>query len=418
MGRSVLEPVQMLLPEAAQQLLTLFIHMFVVFILTSALMEVAYIRHRWRVFVLASKLAGLFGILLFLSWPHAVFFVFGPPAFANGFCDPWCHYQSIRRNPMKRPFKLVVVAGKLLHHSGAILLCAEMFRPSAEGHTLLSLPVPIVVSVLIELYHWAEQSMVLLRMAPRWLSLVTPAVVFLQAASLVATILWVDDPRMTLSMAYLVPTAIGTLICGMAMAFGVQGSTFEVVADAAAFGSLAKSQTACSAAEDLKQMAQPISRAQLLYLVRALADDADAASTPAEGLKRRAVCKAQPREDVSEPLTHEGESQDFRPTSSIARTMFRARPLTREDVSEYLCPAGVRRGGEKVSDGAASDGWLPSWAADVRSGLWEASVADDGQTGETCISDEEASTADVWPSPGSEAATATTDEELELLDDI
>jgi len=148
----------------------------------------------------------------------------------NGFADPRFHIASIQRNPSRLVVKWFFCLALLAHHMGAAFLVNDMFAPIIDdGHrSIADLPIPILVSIVSELFSWFTDLKVLMRTAPRWFNTVHQIAVVIQLGACVA--------MLTLGVGSLCPATIyGTMIGSFAWLIagfvGFKNSTHEVLAD-------------------------------------------------------------------------------------------------------------------------------------------------------------------------------------------
>ena len=195
-------------PEDSRVYLLFLLQSGVLIIVTNALMDMTYVRRRWRLGLLFSRLAGLISSVLFMAWPQPFFFLGLGFAFNFGFCDPRLHLASIRRASDHMLFRLVDVVASCGHHTGASQITGIVLTQVCIGHSLakpgsggtssavniFNLNVFLLGAFCAEVIDWGVDCAVLLRMAPHWFHLVQPAMMSIQAACFLAVVLLVKTP--------------------------------------------------------------------------------------------------------------------------------------------------------------------------------------------------------------------------------
>merc|ERR1712216_152998 len=79
------------IPSADRVYIKFFFSCLVLFLLTNSMMDIAWIRHRWRLMLLFSRLAGLVCGVIYVAFPMDVLFIGMAFAFCFGFADPRLH---------------------------------------------------------------------------------------------------------------------------------------------------------------------------------------------------------------------------------------------------------------------------------------------------------------------------------------
>lgn len=186
--------------------LDLIFQMIVLAVITNAVMDFAFIRHRWRVVFLAARLSGLVAGCFWLSWPHTLLFFPVCWSFNFGFVDPRLHMASIKRNPEHVIFKTLDVIAALTHHTGASQLGGTLLwgvihtraqqqndpnQISPPSTNIFDMPLFLVVALLAEFLAYGVDVAVLMRQAPRWFNYVPVCMFAVQVVCLAGCLLWV-----------------------------------------------------------------------------------------------------------------------------------------------------------------------------------------------------------------------------------
>lgn len=228
---ALVQLVNMAVPAAAHNGLNLAASLLVVTLLTNLILGVGWIRHHWRLFLFSSRILGFLSAVLFLAAP-SMLLVYGLcQSVANGFVDPALDLASFCRNRQSLPKKVFFFLGKVCHHGGGVLLAAQILRPlvlasdAGVDVTVFQLQVPLLIAFVCQLTHWAEDSLVLLRTAPKWLQCLGLPLAFIQTMSFLCTLLF--DDLSAISAECLVATMTGNAIDFVADLVGNKISTHE-----------------------------------------------------------------------------------------------------------------------------------------------------------------------------------------------
>lgn len=228
------------IPEAYQEPLNYFLVCLIVFALTNTMMDVAYVRHRWRQTVLASKVLGMTATGLMMIWPSKVAIYGLCLCLFNGFADPRLHIPSIKRNPARPIAKWFFCATLLAHHAGGAFVVSDMLKPVAMDDTrnVADLPIPIIVSCLSEIFSWYTDLKVLMRTAPKWFGCAHQIAVCLQLISCTSLLLWF--PNSSLCPTTVVGTMVGSASWLLAGMIGFKNSTHEIAEELDTKASIAR----------------------------------------------------------------------------------------------------------------------------------------------------------------------------------
>ena len=201
LSEPMLSPRDFNIDDAIKPYLTLVFEMMVLAAITNAVMDIAFIRHRWRVVFLAARISGLVSGCFWLSWPHTMLFFPVCWSFNFGFVDPRLHIASIKRSPEHIVFKLLDVIASLTHHTGASQLAGTLLWGLIHTRSqdlsvppmtnIFDMPVFLVVALIAEFVAYAVDVSVLMRQAPRWFNYVPISMMALQVVCLVGCLLWV-----------------------------------------------------------------------------------------------------------------------------------------------------------------------------------------------------------------------------------
>ena len=198
-------------PEDSRVYLLFIFQSGVLFLVTNALLDIAYIRRRWRLGLMFSRLAGLMCSVLFIAWPQPFFFVGLGLAFNFGFCDPRLHLASIRRSPESIHWRVIDVLASCGHHTGASQITGIVLTQICIAHSsalaggsdgfyegsavnIFNLDIFLLGAFTAEVLDWGVDCAVLLRVAPRWFAVVQPVMMSIQAGCFLAVILLVKSP--------------------------------------------------------------------------------------------------------------------------------------------------------------------------------------------------------------------------------
>jgi len=157
------------IPEAFQEPVCFVIAAMIILAMTDATLDIAWVRHRWRLVCLASKYVGLVSIILLLIWPSQIGIYGLCIALFHGFADPRLHIASIKRNKTHPILKWVFCFTILAHHAGGAFVVSDMIKPAILGEfSTAGLPPPIILSCVCEIFCWFTDVKILMRTAPKW----------------------------------------------------------------------------------------------------------------------------------------------------------------------------------------------------------------------------------------------------------
>jgi len=313
-------PIDITVPEIYRPYCLMIFQALVSATITNALMDIAFIRHRWRVFLLASRIVGLLAGTFFLSWPQPFLFPFLMWSFNFGFVDPRLHLASIRRSKSHIVFKIMDVFASLLHHTGASLIAACFLYEIAMQRTInnlpllniFSLPIFLLIALIVEFVDMVVDVSVLLRTAPRFFNYLAPIMMFIQALCLIGCVLWVET---NLPTPWMYALAAGNLL--VVFRYGVMGaspSTNEV------FKSHLNQNS-----EDPRDRQSRKSMARIMYNAAPLAKHdiaADLHESMLKGEKSEAIKHEEPKDSHSVSVRDIAEAQHNIESSQFERISF------------------------------------------------------------------------------------------------
>lgn len=232
------EPKDWVIPEEYHETAGYALACVLMLVVTNAWLDIAWVRHRWRHHVLASKFVGMIAMTCCQLWvsPTIIYGCF--IGFSNGFADPRLHFPSMRRNPANPLLKWWFCITLTLHHAGGAFITNEVLQPVAlQNKKMWDIPIPILISALCELFAWFTDLKVLMRTAPRWFNWAHQVAVVIQIASFVVTFLYIPN---ALNKFALFGTVIGSASWLVAGFIGFKNSTFEIDAEVDLKGSVAR----------------------------------------------------------------------------------------------------------------------------------------------------------------------------------
>jgi len=233
-----MDPKNWRIPEEYQETCGYFLASLLMLAVTNAVLDVAWIRHRWRHTVLLSKVIGMISIIFCLLWPSRLVIFGCCISFANGFADPRLHFGSIRRNPAHPLLKWWFCITLLLHHAGGAFITNEVVKPlTIDNRKMFDVPIPILVSCLCELFAWFTDLKVLMRTAPRWFNWSHQVAVVIQITAFLITFFCLPH---FLNTYCLFGTVIGSASWLIAGFIGFKNSTHEIVDEVDLKGSVAR----------------------------------------------------------------------------------------------------------------------------------------------------------------------------------
>jgi len=202
--------VDIYVPEDYHSLFSLLAIFIMILLTTTIVMDIGYIRHRWRRFYAASRVLGLQAVTFSCAWISEIWLLVGLFALCNGFVDPRLHLASFLRNPKPLWRKTLFSFGACAHHAGSILFFKEALYPLMISNTLITdLHVFILVIIACEIVGWLIEVKVLYQEAPKWFLALEAVEIFLQSVCAVLLFLFVET---TISLPALVATALGNCI--------------------------------------------------------------------------------------------------------------------------------------------------------------------------------------------------------------
>ena len=214
-------------PRNAREPLSLVLMGVLLVTVSNAVLEIGFIRHRWRLVLFVSRISGLAAGFLFIAWPCDLLFIPQALSMINTFVDPRFHMVSLARNP-SRVWAVNGFLGALFHHAaGAKLLaniCSQVLNVSPRP-TPLALPAPILVAILCEVIAWVVDIQVILRSAPRWFWYLSSSHMVVQVVALVISLLY--SPMTTDEMITIIATTIGNTFLFLGFVTGKGASTHE-----------------------------------------------------------------------------------------------------------------------------------------------------------------------------------------------
>lgn len=210
MSSPLLTSVDIYIPDDYHPLFSLLAISVMIPLTTTIVMDIGYIRHRWRRFYATTRVLGLQAVTFSFAWISEICLLVFLLALCNGFVDPRLHMASFLRNPKPLWRKAFFSFGACLHHAGAMLLVKETFYPLMISNKLAAdLPVPILVMLACEIIGWSVELKVLYHDAPRWILGLEAAAIFLQCVCFVVILLFVET---AISRTTLVATILGNCI--------------------------------------------------------------------------------------------------------------------------------------------------------------------------------------------------------------
>jgi hypothetical protein len=193
--------------------------------LTNVVLDIAYLRYRWRQVMLAAKFAGLIGALFYTIWPSQLAIYGLCISVLNGFADPRLHFPSIRRNPMNCVKKWVFCFTQLAHHAGSAMLISDLLKPVVTDNKLAFDPeLPIVGAAMFEIGGWLLDTKVLMRTASRWFDMAHNVFTFGQISCMVTMYLFFETGICPATLITSVVGSAGWLVSSLS---GAKASTWE-----------------------------------------------------------------------------------------------------------------------------------------------------------------------------------------------
>jgi len=229
------------IPKEYQEPLDYFLCSLVVWALTDTVMDIAWVRHRWRQTILFSKILGMTAAALVSVWPSQGAVYALCLCLFNGFADPRLHLASIKRNPAHPFVKWFFCITLLAHHTGGSFLVKDMLQPVIlAGKPWSAMPLPMLVSCMSEIFAWFTDLKVLMRTAPKWFGWAHQIAVVLQLAACLMLIIWYDPKKLGLGMAPLIGTMVGSAAWLLAGNIGFKNSTHEILPEVDEKASIAR----------------------------------------------------------------------------------------------------------------------------------------------------------------------------------
>jgi len=217
------------IPEDYQEPVDYFLCSLIVWALTDTVLDIAWVRHRWRQTVLASKIVGMSSVGLMLIWPSNIAAYGLCLCLFNGFADPRLHLASIRRNPAHPFLKWFFCLTLLGHHTGGAFVVTDMMRIVIKtGQPCAALPIPVIISCLSEIFSWFTDLKVLMRTAPKWFTFAHQLAVCLQLACCLILLILFDPKAIGLCPTTIVGAFVGSASWLFAGMIGFTNSTHEV----------------------------------------------------------------------------------------------------------------------------------------------------------------------------------------------
>jgi len=194
--------------------------------LTNVVLDIAYLRNRWRQVMLAAKFAGLIGALFYAVWPSQIAIYGLCISVLNGFADPRLHFPSIRRNPTNVVKKWLFCFTQLAHHAGSAMLISDLLKPIVvDGNrSAFDLDLPIMGAALFEVGGWLLDTKVLMRTASRWFDMAHNVFTFGQISCMLSMYLFFDTGVCPATLLTSVIGSAGWLASSLS---GVKTSTWE-----------------------------------------------------------------------------------------------------------------------------------------------------------------------------------------------
>jgi len=194
--------------------------------LTNVVLDIAYLRNRWRQVMLAAKFAGLIGALFYAVWPSQIAIYGLCISVLNGFADPRLHFPSIKRNPTNVVKKWLFCFTQLAHHAGSAMLISDLLKPIVvDGNrSAFDLDLPIMGAALFEVGGWLLDTKVLMRTASRWFDMAHNVFTFGQISCMLSMYLFFDTGVCPATLLTSVIGSAGWLASSLS---GVKTSTWE-----------------------------------------------------------------------------------------------------------------------------------------------------------------------------------------------
>jgi hypothetical protein len=226
------------IPTEYQEPVSLVFAMAITLYLTNVVLDIAYLRYRFRLVMLAAKFAGLIGALYYAIWPSQLAIYGLCISVLNGFADPRLHFPSIRRNPANCVMKWIFCFTQLCHHAGSAMLISDLLKPIViDGtRTAFDLDVPILGAAMFEVLSWLLDTKVLMRTASRWFDMGHNIFTIGQISCMLTTYLFFNSG---VSAATLLTSVIGSAGWLVSTFSGFKASTWEH-GDESSTGSIAR----------------------------------------------------------------------------------------------------------------------------------------------------------------------------------
>jgi len=229
------------IPAEYQEPVDYFFCSLIVWALTDTILDIAWVRHRWRHTVLASKVVGLTATGVMLVWPSQVAAYGLCLCLFNGFADPRLHLASIRRNPAHPVLKWFFCLTLLAHHTGGAFVVTDMLKTViVQGLPCAALPIPCILTCLAEIFSWFTDLKVLMRTAPRWFTLAHQLAVCLQLTSCLTLLVYFDPTKIGLCRTTIIGAMVGSASWLFAGMIGFKNSTHELDDEVDANASVAR----------------------------------------------------------------------------------------------------------------------------------------------------------------------------------
>jgi hypothetical protein len=226
------------IPTEYQEPVSLVFAMAITLYLTNVVLDIAYLRYRFRLVMLAAKFAGLIGALFYTIWPSQLAIYGLCISVLNGFADPRLHFPSIRRNPMNFVKKWVFCFTQLAHHAGSAMLISDLLKPIViDGNrSAFDLDLPILGAAMFEAGGWLLDTKVLMRTASRWFDMAHNVFTFGQISCMLTMYLFFDSGICPATLLTSVIGSAGWLVSSLS---GAKASTWEDGSEATT-GSIAR----------------------------------------------------------------------------------------------------------------------------------------------------------------------------------
>lgn len=213
------------IPEPWQEPVALMFVLVLTLYLTNVVLDIAFLRYRWRQVMVASKFLGLLGALYFAVWPSLLSIYLLSLSVLNGFADPRLHFPSIRRNPGHKLKKWVFCITQLAHHAGSAMLIADLLKPIVDqGKNAFDMDLPIFGAALFEIGGWLLDTKVLMRTAVRWFDMVHNLFTVGQVTCMVSMYFFFESPAGPAVLFCSVFGSAGWLVSSLS---GFKASTWE-----------------------------------------------------------------------------------------------------------------------------------------------------------------------------------------------